>query len=65
MTISVYNILGREIKTLVDNELMSAGDNVVTWDGKNNDGRQVSSGVYFYRIEAGELTATRKMLIMK
>ena len=35
------------------------------WDGKNNFGENVASGIYFYQIQAGEFTATRRMLILK
>lgn len=56
--ISVYNLLGQTIETLVDKN-QSAGHYQVLWDA------DVPTGVYFYRIEAAEFTATRKMLLAK
>ncbi|UCC80764.1 MAG: T9SS type A sorting domain-containing protein [Candidatus Zixiibacteriota bacterium] len=60
----VYNITGEKIVTLADAEF-EAGLHGVTWDGQDSYGRRVSSGIYFYRISAGNNTVTRKMLLMK
>jgi len=60
----VYNVLGQTVKTLVDQE-MAAGTHEVTWDGRNADGNQVSSGIYFYRINADNFNATKKMMMLK
>jgi photosystem II stability/assembly factor-like uncharacterized protein len=57
--ISVYDILGNEIAVLV-NELKPSGEYNVEWDASN-----FSSGVYFYRLQAGEFTSTKKLLLMK
>ena len=62
--LSVYNLLGRQVKTLVD-ERQSADDYEVTWDGKNEQGQDVASGVYFFRIDIGELIDTKKMVILR
>ncbi|UCB51721.1 MAG: T9SS type A sorting domain-containing protein [Candidatus Zixiibacteriota bacterium] len=62
--VSIFNILGQRVKTLVDEE-QAAGLNSVTWNGTDQDGNKVTSGVYFYRIQAGDLTETEKMLLMK
>ncbi|MBN2416318.1 T9SS type A sorting domain-containing protein [bacterium] len=64
VTLSVYNLLGQKIATLVDGR-MTAGSHVVTWNGKDQFGRQVGTGVYIYRIDAGTFNATNKMLLMK
>jgi DNA/RNA endonuclease YhcR with UshA esterase domain len=61
---SVYDILGREVRTLMNADL-NAGFHQVVWDGKNNAGTSVSSGVYIYRIEAGSFISTKKMMLMK
>jgi len=63
-TLRVYNLLGQEIITLV-NEIQNPGIHAVTWDGKDNLGRPVSSGVYIYRLQANGLTQSRKMLLVK
>lgn len=60
----VYNLLGQKVVTLIDKE-MPAGSNTIIWDGKNELGEEVSSGVYFYRLEAGELQETKKMMIVR
>ena len=55
----VYDVLGREVATLVD-EAKASGHYQVTWDA-----RDVSGGVYFYRLQAGNSSAVRKLLILK
>lgn len=62
--LSIYNILGQHIKTLID-EYQKAGYKKITWDGKDKTGRQVSSGVYFYKIKADDFTSSKKMLLLK
>jgi hypothetical protein len=62
--LKVYNVRGQVIKTLV-NETKDAGHYVVQWDGNNDNGETVSSGVYFYRIKAGDFVTTRKMVMLK
>lgn len=57
--IKVYDVLGKEIKTLV-NEFKKVGSYEVEFDGSN-----LSSGVYFYRIKAGDYSETRKLLLEK
>lgn len=64
VSIIVYNILGREVATLV-NEDRSAGSHIVYWNGRDNQGTQVASGIYLYRIQAGNYSETRKMNLMK
>ena len=59
VTIEIYDILGRKIETLVSNE-QPAGSHTVVWETKD-----VSSGVYFYRIEAGEYSQTQKCVLLK
>jgi cytochrome c peroxidase len=62
--LSVYNLLGQRIRTLV-NEYQSSGQKTARWDGTDDAGQDVASGVYFYRIRAGELSHSRKMILMK
>ncbi|MCI0449804.1 MAG: S8 family serine peptidase [Chlorobi bacterium] len=62
--ITIYDILGRVIKTLV-NEYQDAGYKFVTWDGTNNQGSNVSTGVYVYKIEAGNFVDSKKMVLLK
>ena len=62
--LAVYDLQGRRVATLVS-ETMSAGAHVVTWTGRDELGRAVSSGTYFYRLTTGEEILTGKMLLMK
>jgi spore coat protein A len=63
--IDVYDVLGRHVTTLVDRTL-SAGRKTAVWDGHNNHGQRVASGMYFYRLRvAGQSSLTRKMLLLK
>ncbi len=62
--LNIYNMLGQRVKVLVD-EYQHAGTQTVTWDGRNENGERVSSGIYFYKLQAGELVQTRKMTLMK
>jgi len=62
--LSVYNMLGEKIITLV-NQSQRPGRYAVEWDGRNSRGSKVASGVYFYRLTRGEEAATRKMVLLK
>jgi len=62
--IEIVNILGQQIRTLV-NSTVAAGRYQITWDGSNSQGQKVSSGVYFYHIQAGDYNETKKMLLLK
>lgn len=62
--VRVYDITGRTIATLVE-EVRDPGRYVTVWDGKSSGGRRVSSGIYFYRMEAGSFTSTRKVTLLK
>jgi hypothetical protein len=63
VTIAIYNVFGQRIKTLV-NEPKDVGYYTVHWDGRSQDGKQVSNGVYFCRMIAGEYTSVKKILLM-
>ncbi len=62
--LNVYDLSGRMVKTLVDGP-MAAQDHEVIWDGKDDSGSRVASGVYFYKLVAGDFTATEKMVMLK
>ncbi|MFC1726255.1 T9SS type A sorting domain-containing protein [candidate division KSB1 bacterium] len=63
--ITVYNVLGQKVKSIID-EYRREGIHKVTWNGTNNYGDKVSSGVYFYRlIVNGKVLDTKKMLMVK
>ncbi len=60
----IYNLLGQEVRILL-NEDVEAGFHTVVWDGKNALGYQVASGVYMYRLRAGDFTKTLRMMLLK
>jgi len=60
----IYDILGRHVKTLV-RQTQAPGYKSVRWNGRNDMGQQVSAGMYFYRIQAGEFVQTKKMVLLK
>lgn len=60
----VYDLKGAEVRRLVDME-QEAGPYSVTWDGRNEAGRPVGSGLYFYRITGGKVSLTRKMILLR
>jgi hypothetical protein len=60
----LYNVLGQAVRTLVDAD-QQAGTYALEWDGVNDNGLRVGSGVYFYRIEAGSFVQNRKMTFLK
>ncbi|MFH1685991.1 MAG: T9SS type A sorting domain-containing protein [bacterium] len=62
--LEIYNILGRRVRVLVDGSV-GVGRKIVLWDGTDDGGKAVSSGVYFYRLQADDFLATRKMLLMR
>lgn len=64
VTLSVYDASGTLIRTLVD-DARGSGSHQVTWDGRNNAGETVGSGVYFYRLTAGSFNESRKMVMLK
>jgi hypothetical protein len=60
----VYNVRGHKVRTLVKKS-QSAGSKSVTWNGLDDDGSPVSSGVYFYRMTAGSFTEVKKMILLR
>lgn len=64
VTLEVYNIMGQRISSLVS-DYRQAGNHTVTWNGMNDSGSRVSSGVYFYRIQAGDYRDCKKMMMIK
>jgi len=62
--LSVYNVKGELVKTLVD-DVVDTGEVSVTWDATDKYGRQLSSGVYFYRLRVADLEMSRKMILLR
>jgi hypothetical protein len=64
VTIKIYNLLGQEIKSLL-NAKMTEGIHKVTWDGRDNEGRYVTSGIYLFRFTTEDYAKTRKCLVLR
>ena len=64
MELVVYDVLGREVRRLIKTKLQ-AGNHIAVWDGKNHFGEHVGTGMYFYRLKAGNFLKTRKMILLK
>ncbi len=64
VSLTVFDVLGRAVKKLIS-EPVQPGEYSVEWDGKNEQGVAVTSGVYIYRLVAGEFVATRRMMLTK
>ena len=60
----IYNLKGQKVKTLV-NEKLDKGTHQVVWNGKDENGKSVCSGVYFYKMNAGKFTSIKKMILLK
>ncbi|MCD4652096.1 MAG: T9SS type A sorting domain-containing protein, partial [Candidatus Cloacimonetes bacterium] len=64
VSLQIYNIRGQKVRTLVRDKLQ-AGTQIVEWQGVNDEGSKVASGIYFYRLKVGAYDQTRKMLLLK
>jgi hypothetical protein len=65
VTLRIYDMLGKEIRTLVSGQTFSNGLNSINWDGRDNVGNLVSTGTYYYQLIAGENTQTVKMQVAR
>jgi len=64
VNLAIYNIMGQRVRTLVDEEL-EAGWKSVLWDGKDDSGNDVASGIYLYRVKSGDFVDSKKMMMLK
>jgi hypothetical protein len=64
VNLTIYNVLGQKVKTLI-NETLPAKKYKVDWDGTSDSGAKVASGIYFYKLQAGEFVQTKKMVMLK
>jgi hypothetical protein len=64
VTLSIYNLKGQKIRTLESTELES-GQHSIIWNGDDQNGNVVSSGIYFYKLDTDSYSATKKMVMMK
>jgi hypothetical protein len=64
VTVEIFNLLGQHVRSLLDRE-QSVGSHVVEWDGRNGNGHELATGVYFYRVTAGDHVEVKKKLLLK
>ena len=64
VTLRVYDVTGRLVSTLADRNY-AGGRHTINWNGTNHRGESVASGIYFYKIVAGDRVATKKMLLLR
>jgi hypothetical protein len=64
VSLKVYNLVGQEIKTLID-ESQSAGDQKAIWNGRDNAGNQMPSGIYFVKLNTTYFSQTQKMILLQ
>lgn len=64
VSISIYNQKGQRVRELINTEL-PAGEHKIVWNGKDDNGNSTSSGIYYYKMNAGKYSSTRKMIMMK
>ena len=65
VTIAIYNVRGQLVNTLMQNQSLQPGSHVINWDGTDKAGNTVGSGVYIYRIQAGDFIKAKKMTLIR
>jgi len=64
VNVEIFNIKGQKVKQLV-NEILPAGRHIAVWNGKDDNGKQATSGIYFYQMKSGDYQKSRKILLLK
>jgi hypothetical protein len=64
VSLTIYNVLGQKVRTLVSDK-MQHGMVSVAWDGKDDQGKDLSSGIYFYRLQSDQFSETKRMVLLK
>ncbi len=65
VSLRVFDVSGRLVRELIDGEIVADGRQEAVWNGRDDTGRRVASGTYFYRLEAGEYSETKRMALIK
>lgn len=65
VTVSVYDMMGRKVSTLVDGERRPTGTHTIRWNGRTDDGRNLASGVYLMRMQAGDQSVTQRVTLVR
>jgi hypothetical protein len=63
-SLKIYNLKGQIVATLAEG-ILEAGNHTIDWDGRDDNGNALSSGIYFYRLQSGQTTLQRKMVLSK
>ncbi|MCK5052190.1 MAG: T9SS type A sorting domain-containing protein [Candidatus Cloacimonetes bacterium] len=64
VNVEIFNIKGQKVRQLV-NEILPTGRHIAVWNGKDNNGKQAASGIYFYKMKSGDYQQSKKMLLLK
>ena len=65
VTLTIHDLAGRLVRVLIGGEERGAGSHSIAWRGSDDQGRQLPSGTYFYRLEAGDYVETRRMMLIR
>jgi flagellar hook assembly protein FlgD len=65
ISLIIYDVLGREIYKLIDNEEFNTGEHNMVWDGTKENGNKAASGIYFYSLISEQQVLTRSMILLK
>ena len=65
ISLTVYNALGQKVKTLINNELLTKGNHFSEWNGTNDAGVKVATGMYVYELKFGNFTKHKRMMLVK
>ena len=65
VSLTIFDVSGRVVKTLVDNQHLQQGVHEIQWDGTNQAGAQVASGTYLYQLKFGNFAHTKTMVLLK
>jgi hypothetical protein len=65
VSLTIYDISGKEVIRLINNQVYAPGEHSIKWKGQNNIGKEVSSGIYFYELKAGDFKQVKKMLLIQ
>ena len=63
VSVRIFDMLGKEVRTLANGQTFAAGQNLINWDGRDNTGSLVAPGTYYYQFNAGENIQTLKMQV--
>ena len=64
MSITIYNVMGKVVKELTD-DFYDSGFHTISWNGTDKTGRNVSAGMYFYKVSSGDFIEIKKMILLK